>query len=351
MNRRRRALRPPRPAVGHRAVKRPVPLDLPKRANRSTRRAELLYLTARQLPVFVAPLLALAVIAGFLAGNHRAQPAPKEQSLLAHQAGIALEYPSGWRPAAGAPPIPGLAIAHPLLLAPGGNAARAGLLSGQLPAGEAAPLPAAFVALMPELPRTEVVSFLDVRAYKYTRLRLPAYGPTLELYVIPGAASNATAIACYASPGAVSYLRQCEQIVATLTPVGHPAYDLKPSARYSSRLGAVIGEMDGERLIIRRQMGVLRTPRAVAGLATTLADRFATAAAAIRALHPPPPAAAAQTALVASVERAGESYRELATAASGPAAAAAAAQAHVGSAEAGVDGALATFALLGYKHT
>jgi hypothetical protein len=308
------------------------------------------YLTARQLPLLVVPLLALAVIAGFVVGNHRAQPAPKEQALLAHGASVALEYPSTWRPAVSAPSIPGLPIAHPLVLAPGGDAARAGLLSGQLPAGEAGPLPATFVALMPELPRTEVVSFLDVRAYRYSHLRLPAYGPTLELYVIP-TSGQPTAIACYASQGASSYLRQCEQIVATLTPVGHPEYDVNPSARYSSELGAVVGELDGERLIIRRQMGVVRRPGAVARLATTLADRFATAAAATRALRPPAAAVAAQAALVASLERADAGYRALATAAPGPGAGVAAAQAQVGSTEAGVNGALATFALLGYKHT
>jgi hypothetical protein len=308
------------------------------------------YLTARRLPVLAAALLALAVIAGFLAGHHRAQPAPKEQVLLARQASVALEYPSSWRPAVSAPVIPGLSIAHPLVLAPGGDAARAGLISGQLPAGEPGPLPEPFVALMPELPRTEVVSILDVRAYRYSRVRVPAYAPSLELYVI-ATARRPTAIACYASQGASSYLRQCEQIVATLTPVGHLEYDVKPRAGYSSRLGPVIGELDGERLIIRRQMGVVRAPRAVARLATTLAARFATTAAAIRALRPPAAAAAAQAALVASLERAGESYRALAGAASGPASGVAAAQAQVGSAESGVDGALATFALLGYKHT
>jgi hypothetical protein len=308
------------------------------------------YLTARRLPVLAAALLGLAVIAGFLAGHHRGQPASKEQVLLAREASVAFEYPSSWRPAAGAPGIPGLSIAHPLVLAPGGDAPRAGLISGQLPAGEPGPLPETFVALMPELPRTEVVSILDVRAYRYSRLRVPAYAPSLELYVIP-TAGRPTAIACYASQGASAYLRQCEQIVATLTPARHLEYDVKPRAGYSSRLGPLIGELDGERLIIRRQMGVVRAPRSVAHLAATLADRFATAAAAVRALRPPAAAAAAQAALVASLERADESYRGLAGAAAGPAAGVAAAQAQVASAEGGVDGALATFALLGYKHT
>jgi hypothetical protein len=301
--------------------------------------------------VLVAPLLALAVIAGLLAGNHRAHPASREQALLAYDSSVTLEYPSNWRPAVGAPPIPGLSMTRPLLLAPGGDAARAGLLSGQLPAGEAGPLPATFVALMPEVPHTEVVSFLDVKAYRYSEMSLPAYDRRLELYVIPGTEGESTAIACYAAPGASSYLRECEQIVATLTPFGRQGYDLKPSALYSSKLGAVIAELDGERLIVRRRMGVPRSSRAVAGLARTLADRFATAAVALRALHPPAAAAAAHAALIAVIDRAGQSYRALATAASGRAGGVAAAQAHVGSAEAGVGSALETFALLGYKHT
>jgi hypothetical protein len=309
------------------------------------------YLTARQLTLFVAPLLAAAAIGGFLLGNRRGQAAPLEQALPARQANIALEYPSTWQPVRSAPPIPGLSIAHPLLLAPGGDATRAGLLGGQLAPGQPGPLPASFVALMPELPRTEVVDFLGVEAYSYSHVRIPAYERLLDLYVIPSAAGPGTAIACYASQGSSSYLHGCEQIVATLTPVGHSGYDLRPSAPYSSRLGAVTGELDRERLIIRRQMGVVRTPSAVARLATTLGERFATAAAAIRAIRSPAAAAAAQGALVASMERADESYRALATAAPSAAASVAVAQAHVGSAEAGVDVALGTFALLGYKHT
>jgi hypothetical protein len=308
------------------------------------------YLTDRRLPLFVAPLLAAAAIVGFLLGNHHGQTASLEQALLAHQENVALEYPSTWQPVASAPPIPGLSIAHPLLLAPGGDATRAGLLSGQLAPGESGPLPASFVALMAEVPHTEVVDLLGVQAYSYTHVRLPAYARLLNLYVIPSAAGPATAIACNASPGSASYLHACEQIVATLTPVGHSGYDLNPSPYYSGRLGAVIGALDGERLIIRRRMGALTTPSPVGELATTLAGRFATAAAAIRALRPPPAAAAAQASLLAAIERAGESYRTLAAVASGGGAVLAA-QARVRSTEAGVDSALETFTLLGYKHT
>jgi hypothetical protein len=213
------------------------------------------YLSGRQLTVIVAPVIVLAAIFGFLAGHRGGQATSKEQPLLVHQANIELEYPSTWQPSTGAPPIPGLAISHPIVLAPAGNAARAGLLSGTLPAGEPAPLPASFVELIQGTPHTEVVNFLDIQAYRYNSLRVQSYGRSLELYVIPSTSGSPTALACYAAAGASAYLRQCDQIVASLTPVGHSAYDLKPSTDYSAKLGSLVGTLERERSLLRSQMG------------------------------------------------------------------------------------------------
>ena len=307
-----------------------------------------MYLSGRQLTVIVAPVIVLAAIFGFLAGHRGGQAASREQPLLVHQANIELEYPSTWQPSTGAPAIPGLAITHPLLLAPGGNAARAGLLSGGLPPGEPAPLPARFVEQMQATPHTEVVNFLDLQAYRYNLLRVPAYGGSLELYVIPNTSGSSTALACYAAAGASAYLRQCEQIVASLTPVGHSPYDLKPSTDYSGKLGGLVGALDRERGLLRHQMGMRKSPSTVASLASTLADRFATAATSIRKLHAPAVALQAQEALVASMERARDTYRAVASAAEAGGVGAIATQ--VDSAEVGVNGALEAFALLGYKY-
>jgi hypothetical protein len=316
-----------------------------------------MYLSSRQLTVIFAPLIVLAAIIGFLAGHRGTQLGAQgssgsaEQPLLLHQANVELEYPSTWQPSNIAPAIPGLAITHPLLLAPSGNSARAGLLSGTLPPGEPAPLPARLVGLMPEAPHTEVVNFLNVQAYRYNPLHVPGFAPSLELYVIPNTSGSPTALACYAGAGASSYMHECEQIVASLTPVGHSASDLKPSTDYSGKLGQSVGALDRERTLLRRELGLRKSPATVASLANTLADRFAAAATSIQTLHPPAAALAAQEALVASLERARDAYRTVAAAAeSGGPASVAATQPQVDGAETGVNGALEAFALLGYKH-
>jgi hypothetical protein len=310
------------------------------------------YLSPRHLLVFVVPVLVVAAIFGFVAGKRQGRAAPREQGLLAHQANVVLEYPVTWRPATGTPPIPGVSIVHPLLLAPAGDAARAGLLAGQLPAGEAGPLPARVVALMPEVPPTEVVSFVDAQAYRYGPLRLPGYPGTLELYSLPSASGPPTALICYAAAGSSSSVHECEQIVASLTLVEHSGYDLTPSADYAGRLSARLGALEGERMRLRRQMSQRRTPVATAGLATTLAARLTAAAASLRVLQAPVAARAAQAALVAGIEHARDSYSALATAAEvAGAGGLEAAQKQVDGAERGVDLSLETFALLGYKHS
>jgi hypothetical protein len=95
-------------------------------------------------------------------------------------------------------------------------------------------------------------------------------------------------------------------------------------------------------------MGLRKSPATVASLATTLAERFATAALSIRKLRAPAVALAAQEALVASLERARDTYKALAVAAEAGDVGGVATE--VDSAEVGVNGALKAFALLGYKH-
>jgi hypothetical protein len=301
-------------------------------------------------------LVAVAVL-GYAAGHRRAPAAHpvahRETTRSVSGANILLEYPAGWRPVTTVPAIPGLSLAHPLSLAPGGHAARAGLLSGQLPAGEPSPLPARLLALLRGTPQTEVVNLIDGQAFRYTQLNLPGYAGTLDLYVMPYAGKSPTALACYAEEGFSSYLSQCEQIVAGLTPVGQSStYDLTPDTGYALRLGALIEGLNTERLTLRREMRAHSTPTAVSKSAIALAGRFATVAASLAVLESPPVAGAAQTALASAILKARDTYTALAAASTAKDRAGYdAALAQVDAAEAGVDTALEDFALLGYNQT
>ena len=294
----------------------------------------------------------VVAIVGYLVGVHRGTAtsvaASGDKPRIASGRNVLLEYPSSWQPVASAPAIPGLTIARPLVLAPGGNSREAGLLSGQLPTSGSSPLPAAFRALVRGIPHTEVVNLANVQAYRYSRLS--GYDRTLDIYVIPTVGTSPTALVCYASAGSSGYLQQCEQIVAKVALVGQSSYELSPNTGYASQLTALIAALDRERLALRREM---RTqPTSVGALATTLADRFASAATSVAALEPPLAASAAQAALASSLVRAHDAYVALAgTAAIEGPAGYSGAERRVNEAEAGVDTALESFALLGYNHT
>jgi hypothetical protein len=316
--------------------------------------AELLNGPRRSLPRVLIPVLVIVAIIGYLVGVHRSA-APSASSAgqaqrVASGASVLLEYPDTWQSGSSPPTLPGLAVTGPLLLAPGGKAAEAGLLSGQLPAGAPGPLPASFLALVHGVPHVEVVSLQHLQAYRFSRLS--GYQRTLDVYVIPTVSGTPTALVCYASSGSLSYLNQCEQIVAGVTLVGQTTYSLSPSAGYASHLAALIAALEKERLAIRQQIHTSSALRGVSPLASTLAGRFETAAASLTALEAPQAASASQAALVIALTQARAAYLALArTAKSEEVDRYNTAAADVKAAETRVDGALENYVLLGYNHT
>jgi len=308
----------------------------------------------RTVPPVVIPVLLVVAIAAYLIGSHGSgasspsagSGAPAGETRIASGSNVLLEYPAGWQTSGGAPAFAGMPIGHALLLAPGGRASEAGLLSGQLPAGQPSPLPATFVDLLHVVPRTEVVSLANGEAYRYSGIT--GYQRTLDVYVIPAAGASPTALVCYAANGYSSYLQQCEQIVAKATVVTQSSYALSPVATYARELSGLISSLDKERVTLRAQMRA--QPEAVATLATRLAAGFARTAAAVAALEPPLPASAAQATLASSLQHARNAYTALALAASEPVGYASA-EPQVNAAEAAVDSALENFALLGYDQS
>jgi hypothetical protein len=305
----------------------------------------------RSLPTVMAPILAVVAILGYMAGHDRSRAASGEKSRTIFTTSVLLDYPSDWQPAAAAPGIPDLSIAHPVVLAPDGDAAHAGLLTGQLPGGEPSPLPRRFLARMRRLPDTEVVDLPETQAYRYARLSIPGFDRMLSLYAIPNPGGNPTALVCYASAAFSAYMRTCEQIVATLTLVGQPpSYGLTPEPGYARRLSASIGVLDGQRVALRREMRPGAVPGTVQRLATRLAAGFANAAASLSLLEPSFATDQAQAALSRSILRTRDAYAALAAAATAESPSrSAAARRQVYEAETSVNAMLESFALLGYR--
>jgi hypothetical protein len=306
-----------------------------------------------RVPGLVAPVLVVLALAGYLAGSHTvrfAAAGTRSNGAPSVSAGSALlEYPSSWHPTSAGPSIPGLRISDQIMLAPGGDADRAGLIGGRIAASEGNPLPGPFLSSLRGAPATSVVNFVAGQAYVYTNLDIPDYHHVLDLYVIPDEGNGATALACYAPQTDSAYLSECKRIVAELTLTGPSSNNLTPDASYESGLRTLIEALDRERATLRSEMGVSTTTATLASLSTRLAAHFAAAATSLTSLTPPPPASVAQASLASALARAGVAYRTLASAASEDSEAdSPAAHQQIDEAEGSVEDALEDLALLGY---
>lgn len=247
-----------------------------------------MYSANRKLIISAVPVLVLAAMLGYLAGHGHGASASdqKTRSLLAGP--VRLNAPTNWRLAGAAPGISRLAIVNPVVVAPGGNSASAGLLSGELPAGEPSPLPAPFVAGLTRLPETQVVNLVEAQAYRYTELHFPGFEKMLTVYAVPNPGGPPTAVACYASRGSSAEMQVCERTVATLTLVNHShSYDLTPEPGYARLLSNAITALDRQRLSLRRAIAQRNALSTVQGLAAGLASAFAAAWRSLSILEPP----------------------------------------------------------------
>jgi hypothetical protein len=303
----------------------------------------------RNFSLLAAPILIIVALLGYLAGHGRsaaAPPPPVEKTRTISAATVTLDYPAGWQTASAAPKIPGLSLAHATVVAPEGEATQAGLVTGQLPAGEPSPLPSGFVAKLHALPHTEVVSLPETQAYRYTQLNISGFALPLTLYAIPDPGGHPTAVACYATNSLAAFMRTCELIAARLKlAVQAQSYVLTPDSAYARQVSALLGPVSAARAMLRRETGSQPAPAVVQRLEGAIAQ----AATSLSALQPPPAAGQAQAALSNALWRARDAYAALAAATgTGSPGAYSAAQARVSTAEASVDAALGSFALLGY---
>ena len=299
----------------------------------------------------IVPVLLAAAVIGYLVGHSHSHGASSQSARTAKGAHVLVEYPPGWRPVSVTARVPGLTIAHPQLIAPGGDAARAGLIVGSLPAGELGPLPRRFVSRLTALPQTAVVDLVESQAYRYAQFSGPGLREPLTVFVLPSPGAEPTALACYAPLRTSAYLRECERAVSGVTVVDQSQiYQLSPEPGYAARISSAISPLDSLRTSLKRELHLQVTAVRAQQLAMQLAAAFAQAADALSSLEASPAATAVQTALASSIRRAGAGYRALAAAAQERSPLAyAAAQKRISLAESDVDWALENFVLLGYS--
>jgi hypothetical protein len=302
------------------------------------------------MPAFIIPLLVLVAAAGYLAGRTHSSGGSAAAARTARSANVVFQYPAGWSQASGGPQLAGLALEQATLVAPRGHAASAGMLVGSLPRGGAAPLPASFVAQLSRLPQTAIVELIEAQAYRYTQVQLRGFGEALTVFVIPSADGASTALACYAPSASSPHMRSCEQSVSAVAVANQSqTVQLAPEPKYAAELSKAILALDRLRVSLERELHPQITAARAGQLARRLQTGFGEAGSALARMQPSAPVEGAQSALAAAIEKASAGYAALASAAgelSVPAYEAA--QAHVAAAEAGVNKALASFALLGY---
>jgi len=314
---------------------------------------------SQRKPIIAALILLTAAVLGYLAGRGHSTAAPVESAREVSNAGTTLSYASasGWQPTSGAPALPGLTIAQPLVLAPGGDGARAGLIVGQLLGSESSPLPPQLLAHLSQLPSTAVVDLSNTQAYQYSRLSDTGSTSTLTLYTIPNSPTSTTAIVCYASAGFSSYMQACEKLAATLTiSTGSPQAEVRtenrltPEVAYGRQISAAVTRVNALLLTLRPEIYRGASRPAVSTLARRLSDGLASAAESVSAASPPAAAERVHAALSESLGQARAAYAALGDAVdAGNASAYAAARTQIYAAEAALSTALKDLALLGYQ--
>ncbi len=319
-----------------------------------------MYQQTRSLLPMVALGFVVVAILGYVAGvaakgvsgNGHPRAAPVQQARPASTANVLLESSSGWQQSTVSVVIPGLTISHAVVFAPPGRGSQAGLLTGQLPAGEPSPLPRQFVASLGRLPETQVVNLAHTEAFRYSGLSLPGFARSLRLYAIPSPGANPAVLACYAPAGLSAEMRTCEGIVSSIRLVGQAnSYNLTPDPTYAQRVSSSVGPVDRLRVALRREMHLGASLAVVQRQATRLAAGFGEAVASLDRLEPVLVAGQAQAALSRALVQARDAYAALAAAAGAEELSAyETARSQVGEAEANVNTALASFAMLGYAH-
>jgi hypothetical protein len=304
----------------------------------------------------VAGLLVLIALVGYLIGHRHSSPAPASSSRSITDAGVLLEHPASWR-VSHLPPADGAlgSLRQLLVLAPAGRSTEAGLVVGLLPAAARGPLPPALLARAAGDPRAEVVLMVaGVQAYRYSRVALIEPALRVTAYSIPTVASHTVVVLCYTTTATASAAKaegECEQIAEALTPLQAEPKELAPYGHPAGLLDAALHVLVAQRAAIRSQMyAAAASSSRLASLATQMADVFAAARRTLSSFPSLlPDRSQMGLALIESLSAVQRAYLDLgAAAANAQSARYTSARSKVYTAEASLQNALNSLALLGY---
>jgi hypothetical protein len=180
-------------------------------------------------------------------------------------------------------------------------------------------LPRSFTMRAEPAPGTQdPVRTEHLQGYRQRALHVRGYSGTLDVLASP--TSRATlAFVCFFPSAASTARTECERVVASARLIGARAGEVAPSSDYARRLNGALKRLNAEVPSRRQALAGASARRGQSQAAAGLARVYEEAAGDVNAIVPRPLERYAHKAIGASLIRAGEAYRRLASAArSGP---------------------------------
>jgi hypothetical protein len=266
----------------------------------------------------VGALVALAVVlalVGFFVGHATGKSSSDNAGGTKLTAGKAtVTYPGDWEASTAVPSIPGVPSANAKAVVPKGSTT-AGLAFGPVAQNWPTFLPKGFLShiTQADVDNRSVVRLGSLQAFRYANLHPTGFSGIVTLYVVPQSSSPTTAIACYATNGAIP--PNCESIAAGVKLAGAKSYQLTPPSEYVKTLNSSIAHVDAGRASGLKKLNSAKSGKAQSRAAKSIASAYDSAATSMQRSDVTAYIKPVNDPYVASLRSAGSAYTSLASAA------------------------------------
>jgi hypothetical protein len=283
--------------------------------------------SSKAFPIAIAAGVILAIVLGFVIGgsggggsSDTASPPPKGGLTgTAEATNAAVKVPSGWSKLDTAPDVPGLSVAAPTAVAPGGKDGEDAIVFGNVDraADNPALLAGTFLQGLDEPPSSPdaAVQIGDsgLQAYRYDGLKPNGFDREVTVYAVPTSAGVAT-LACL-SKDVSAMATTCDQIANSMTLSDGKPVPVGPSKAYArpvSKAMSTLGKADKSGL---SKLKSAKTPQAQAAATRSLSNAYDKAAKSVAKIDANPQDGSLQTQLVRALRQTGAAYDKAAKAA------------------------------------